>query len=207
MKKLLSILMIALMAISMTFVACKKDDPDNPGSGGGSSYVIEAKDIRFADGAGIANVKGYMTSASLATAKFSNNGFKLSAPKTVQDKYLTDNWEGPVMGELELIATDGQNNEIGQCYKFGGSEGNTYWAGWYYYVKAAYSDEDITLKKGWNEIFWICDWNTDQLLEVATKEPAGTFWVFDDGSKKSNQKAIFQKLQNLNEAKTLNFKF
>jgi hypothetical protein len=169
------------------------------------NYVIEAYDVKLTEGAGIANVKGYMEGDNegsiLATAKFSGNGFKLEVPETVQDKYL-DDWGGPIMGELWIIATDSGGNEIGECYKYGMSEGEAYWAGWYYYVKADYKDDYITLKKGWNQIFWIWDWDWNDYA-VTTDEPAGTVWIFDDGSKKSGNQAIYQKLQNLKKRKNL----
>jgi hypothetical protein len=178
--------------------------PPPPPPGGG--YVIEAKNVQFADGAGIANVNAYMggeeASNILATAKFSNNSFKLNLPETVQDKFLKD-WGGPVMGELWPVATDAGNNIIGQFYKFGVSEGEAYWGGWYYYVKAAYQDDYISLKKGWNQIFWVYDINTNELKGYTTSEPAGTVWVFNNGGKKAGNQAIHQKLQNIKGRKGL----
>jgi hypothetical protein len=171
-------------------------------------YVIEAYYVKLTEEADIANVIGYMEGEDdgdiLAAAAFYDNGFELTLPGIVKDEYLTEMSEGFFMGELWILAFDYEDSQIGEIFKFGASEGEAYWMGWHYYAKSNYQDQYVTLKKGWNEIFWVFDWDTEEQLYYTTEEPAGTDWVFYDGEgKKSGNQAIYQKLQNLKKRKGL----
>ena len=171
---------------------------------------VIATNVLFADEAGVASVKcvmgGNSAPITLATAQFSNKGFKLTLPATVDDKYLSSDWgvEGLVMGQLDIMALNAGGGEIGTCYKFGVAEGQGYWGGWYYYVKNEYKDNasGFVLKKGWNLMFWVYDMN-NKPLGVTTEEFTGTQWVFQAKGKSSSQNAIYQKLLNNKEWKIL----
>jgi hypothetical protein len=167
MKKI-NLLMIALMAISMAFFACKKDDDkDTPGGGGGGGeeetfYVIDAVNVQGAN-SNIVTVKASVlvndVSKSIASADFSNGSFKLSLPNKI---------DGVTEPYLEIFGYDNEGTEIGvfTCFPNNSEQFaicNYYYSPTdnYYSHRSSLKIDDFTrilitecaYKKGWNAVY------------------------------------------------------
>ena len=180
---------VAVLFVSAVITSCDKDD-DGPSTStvsgafdvkleGGSAYnnvIDEVKLIGWAENTGSEIV--------LATAKYSNGGFKIDLPATppssilcpiaetftdggkVNESVKISNTSAKVAEDVQLYAYDADGDRIGgiYCYK---EAGNTFVG-----MTLAYSDSDVTvtgkettewgsitynmsLKKGWNQAFYI----------------------------------------------------
>jgi hypothetical protein len=161
-------MMIAMMAISMTFVACKKDDKssDNPGPGPDpdpdpNGYVIEAKDVQNSNSS-ISTVEAELLILEKTyTAVYSNNGFKLVLPTEIEGEPYIDFYP------LFLSALNKDGDKIGDISCRGEKDNSLYFLDYTYAVnnvhyEDSYEDEEewdgytvvfITncdYKKGWN---------------------------------------------------------
>jgi hypothetical protein len=89
-RQFLSLVTAALIVMA-AFVSCKKD---NSGGGDGNSFVIEATNV-IGGNSDIDTVKAAISEDyALASDKYQNNGFKLTLPATVPEKYLINITDG-----------------------------------------------------------------------------------------------------------------
>jgi len=190
--------MLALMAISMAFVACNKESNDDSG------YVIDAKNVvGMTDNIATVNA-GCMYNITapyeyevgvIATAEFKDQGFELLLPKIFENKYLI---KPPV--EESIVVSD-PNAKISSgillsAYNMGGAEiGNFFLSGKnnnatvtvsYIYADRNFSmkgnsdnsqskvEINCSLKRGWNMMYAIVIVNEDNGIVnalITTKEP------------------------------------
>lgn len=178
-------------------VKVSNDAPPPPPPPNG--YEIKGTDVEGADGYGLTAVLGFLLDddyTTVGTGTFSNNSFKLTVLKTIEDKYLEP--IGSVKGaELGISGMVG-GNEIGSIYLYDegnyGEHGYLYVYGSYLYVNGDFNG----LKKGWNLIFNAYNDPTpsDDSWVLWSQSCPDAYWTFEEwGSKKS---AIHHKLQNLN---------
>ena len=219
MKKSLTSLMIALMAIAL-FSSCKKDDDsENPS-------VMSAQNV-INSNSDIVTVKAMMWSEItddpeiIATTSYNNNGFKLTL-KTPPESCLykiTDEFEleygidisdpNAKVGDAFAIAFDNSGEEIGEFYQMGMN--TRYYAG----ARYVYADRNFTMKgkveddgydyveefncsfkKCWNILYFL-ESNFENYSLVSTQKPSEVAleWIFEDYKCcKSNQhQSLFQK--------------
>jgi hypothetical protein len=156
MKKLLSLLTIALVAIAMAFVGCKKDDKNDDGGGGNgggngggggggggtSGVVIEANSIEgmSSNVAKIAAQIVYLEDTSekwytLASANY-NNGFKLTLPNSFPEEHMIELKNSDAkQGIFLLCALDNNGNQIGTISLCDGSDHINYYEDYTYVTK------------------------------------------------------------------------
>ena len=220
MKKILTSVMIALMAITL-FSACKKDD-DSTGND-----VMSAKNVinSIPD---IASVKAVMDDSAIedelviATTLYQNNGFKLSLktpPATClyEARYSFDSEYDVIisdpnakMGFVWANAFDNKDEEIGDFYYWGMNtrtyvEANYVYADRNFTVKGKIEDDEYdyfeefncSLKKGWNIIYWI---EKEDCCLISTQKPSDITmeWAFEGYFCKSNQhQNLFKMCENM----------
>ena len=190
------------MAISMAFVACKKDPKDDPNDGPG--YVVEAKNVdesvsSIANAAAIKESDVFETNPDcIVKGKYKNAGFKLTLPNVLADKYLSNSYpDSPdtKFESIEIIALDAKNKNIGQ-FSYGSEVVNgvavvisyvyhnadyhcqeSY--SWEYNGDTWQSEINCNFKKGWNKGYTTIDYNTNE-TKTTLQEPAGfTYsWMF-----------------------------
>jgi hypothetical protein len=164
-KQFLS-LVTAIFMLMVAFSSCKKD------SKYGNPFVIDATDVENGN-PNIATVKtvAYECDYVLASGEYQNNGFKLTLPTTVPEKYiynivytLADDFEGTIsdrkatIGSSEIIACDSDGNDIG-WFEMADKENSIRTI--YMYVDRNvtikgfdYDTEfDCSFKKGWNILY------------------------------------------------------
>jgi len=195
MKKTLNYLVIAVFAISAAFMSCDKNkDDDNNGNGNGNgntgnSFVIEAKDVIGGHGSYNDIVTVRLYNLYRVSAKFENNGFKLTLPALESDELVIITQRGSLLfeGSLESLtisdreakiktvfveAYNAENNLIGYIHQLNGSDGNI--IVYYSYLdsdvtikgEANGADFDLSFKKGWN--MWYIGNN-----RLTTQKPSG----------------------------------
>ena len=168
--------MIAIVAISMAFVACKKDEVD-------SSRVIDAKSV-FSSvefnsvKALLPELGGSVT--TLSTANYKNNSFKLTLPKTVSEDALA----GDVNGKLGIISFGAfRDNMVGALYLVDNAKKiqvSYIYANKDFKVNATFIDEENpeAAPQNWNCSF-VKGWNMVYLkvrageVDVTTTKPSG----------------------------------
>jgi hypothetical protein len=216
MKKLLSLLMIVLMAIAMAFVGCKKDDKNDGGGSGGNGgggnggggggggggttggYPVEATNVQ-GDNGDITKVEAWINNFKSSTVDYNNHGFKVSLPSTVADKDLDQYGEA----DANFCAINKDGNKLGYFYYSG--ENDAIYADYTYtYTNEAYDDKgdyevtlngktyllkvDMSMKKGWNIVYFGANKTEGYLFSYSTK-PALTYaWIFDAGNNKAPKK-------------------
>ena len=193
------------MAISVAFVACKKDSKkDEPKEKTG--YVIEAKDVDGFSLNNIANVAAVDdldifedNPAYIAKDKFQGAGFKLYLPFVLPDKDLHILFPDSLNIKykyIELIALDAKNKNIG-LFSYSSDEVDkiTTLVNFAYYdvnyqTKYSFSyvnsqgitwhsETDCDYKKGWNIEYFTINYNTHE-NKTTTVSPAGISysWTF-----------------------------
>jgi len=202
MKKLVNLSFLAVMAISMAFVACKKDPKDDPKDGPG--YVIEAKNVDGFIGniANVAAIKGSDVFVEnpdcIVKGKFQSSGFKLTLPNVLADKYLSGFYtDAPDIKyqSIEFIALDANGKNFG-LFSYGSEvvDGFTVLIS-YIYHNADYhyqrsftfesggitwqSEINCKYKKGWNKEYFTLNYNTNE-AKTTLQEPSGVSysWMF-----------------------------
>ena len=204
MKKHLNSLMIVLMAVTMIFFACKKE-PDTPVS------VIKAKDV-INGNSDIVTVKAVMEhnvtwdEEVVATGSYEKNGFALTLPKEVPDKYLSE--VGDEVFEFEeWVTISDPKAKVGVAW-FNAYNKNDKEIGYFYYLGIStkyyvdamyiYSDRNFTVKgkfeeknyseevdcsfkKGWNIVYMIeGTFEEKYMFTTKNKTDVKMEWVFDD---------------------------
>ena len=168
--------MIALMAIGMAFVACKKDDVD-------SSRVIDAKNV-FSS-VNISSVEARLAKptggvVNLATADYKNASFKLTLPKTVSEDALA----GDASGKLGIITIDAfYGNMVGSLFLVDATKNiqvSYIYANKDFKVNDTFVDEEnpeegeqiwnCSFKKGWNMVYAQISKNE---VTINTTQPSG----------------------------------
>jgi len=203
MKKLIQLSFLAIMAISMAFVACKKDSKkDDPTEKTG--YIVEAKNVDESISS-IANVAAIDAldvfkdnPACIAKDKFQGSGFKLFLPFVLADKDLTVLYPDSLnikYKKIAIIALTNKNENIGlfSCSSEEVDRVTTLIS--YVYYGENYQDQrsfsyvsqgitwnseiDCNYKKGWNIEYFTIDYNTYK-NKTATQAPAGVSysWMF-----------------------------
>ena len=202
MKKLVNLSFLAVMAISMAFVACKKDPKDDPKDGPG--YVIEAKNVEDSidDIANVAAIKGLDVFEAnpdcIAKGKFQSSGFKLTLPNVLADKYLSGSYpDSPETKyeSIEIIALNTNGKNIG-LFSYGSDVvgGSTVLINYVYHNadylcqrSFSYEYQGITwqceincnYKKGWNKEYFTINYNTNE-TKTTLQQPSGVSysWMF-----------------------------
>ena len=212
MKKYNLYLIAAILFVSAAIVSCDKDDDDD--DGGLSTSTVGTIDAKVENGNAfndlIDEVKlvtlGNSGVVVLATAKFSNGGFKIGLPETVPSNVLRSfDEQGGVDEDLEvsnmnvkttftsLFAYDEDGDWIGGFFYF--KEDATTFVG----MQLVYADGDVNitgettdedgtetwsvyLKKGWNQMFFIDkEWPNDKWESTSTTtSQSGLKWYFSD---------------------------
>ena len=158
-KQWLSMLFIAALVLSATFTSCDKDDED-----GGTIDKITATVE------GGAKYNGVISKVKLgldiddeivviATGDWSNGGFTIELPKTVDAKYL-EPFSGNVKVSGPIVAGFDEDDEFVTIFVCGKKENGPPLpypdVNYYYRAYYIYSDSDLnvsdefSLKKGWN---------------------------------------------------------
>ena len=200
MKRILISLILTLMVVVTTFVACKKESSDD-------YFVVDVQNV-LGETEGITTVKATITynipatdeweTVTLSTAEFHDNGFIMQLPSTLQRKYLEKvnlpNW-------IEVSDTNAKTSQNISFSANNSSEtmGNFWLKGGdnYTWIDARYiyADRDFTLKgninifewnctftKGWNIMYYVDSLNDHTFTSVliTTQKPADTpvSWVF-----------------------------
>ena len=209
MKKYNLYLIAAIVFVSAAIASCNKDKDD--GDNGLSTSTVTTIDATVEGGDALNDlidevrlVGSFGERAVLATAKFSNGGFKIDLPKTLPSNVL-ESIEGRLQDGVnvsnknvkwtrtDMRAYDKDDNLIGRLY-YSKSDENT-WV----YVDFIYSDGDcnitgnvldekgiipvtysVSLKKGWNQMFNITNglFNDEQEQISTTTIQSGLKWVF-----------------------------
>ncbi|MCL2073992.1 MAG: hypothetical protein FWH18_08730 [Marinilabiliaceae bacterium] len=156
-----------------------------------------------------------------AKGKYSNGGFTIELPSSVNSLYLLEiffgnDWQGNFtvsdpsakIGELNLLATDADGKYLGNfSYSYSDvRETSTSFSSKWIYLSFIYADKDvsangsfssqsslleyggslnISLKKGWNEVFFVFDSSYDYTTEyetifqtITTTRKSGLEWGF-----------------------------
>ena len=191
--------MIAMMAVALGLSGCSKsdkinEDEDEQGNGnnGGntSGFVIEAKNVASSS-TSVVNVVAEMYSTQKYTAKYSNNGFKLTLPASITG--LPDGRH-----TISIWGLD-KNGDIVGAFEYQGEKGEySYTVNYSYATKnMVYEDEDnyefqgytmsvtynCNLKKGWNIEYTRCitdEGNKTRTYYESTEKPSGVnfAWKF-----------------------------
>jgi len=203
MKKLFYLFMIALMAISMTFVACKKDGnnekPIDKPDEKETFYVIEAIDVQEGSSS-ITTVKALVlvddVYKSIASANYSNNAFKLELPDKI------DAISNPL---LKISGYNNENMEIGSFLCI--SDNNENFLSYYYsgsnyvhYSNTIHKFGDILFtkiyecdyKKGWNIQYTMYEIDADNstyTITTTTTKPSNVnfIWSFFNNDDKTSE--------------------
>ena len=217
MKKILTSVMIALMAITL-FSACDKEkDSKN------DSSVITAKNV-INSTSDIVSAKAVIydyNTVILATAPYQNDGFKLTL-KTPPASCLYSAGDDPEpevvisdpkakMCDVRIAAFDNTDEEMGEFYCWG-ADTRTYAAANYVYadrnftIKGKIIDEDeylgeynCSFKKGWNIIYMVAQIHEGSFL-ISTQKPSGLAmeWELENIYLKSNQhQNLFKMCENV----------
>ena len=206
---------VAVLFVSAVITSCSKDD-DGPST----STISGALDVKVEGGSAFNNIIdevkliGYnpdtYSEVVLATAKYSDGGFKIDLPETpssgilqpvanlfadggdVSESVKISNTSAKA-ADVYLYAYDADGDEIGSiyCYK---ETGNLYVA-----LELIYADSDVTitgsetyewgtttfsasLKKGWNQAYYVEKEVSEEKWEdsFTTTPQSGLKWVFDD---------------------------
>jgi len=214
MKKLFSLLFVALMAISLAFVGCRKDTGGggkNDGGGGEATTFtkIEATNVEAYNTSNLSAIDeayaiiyddGSDAYKIIKSGKFSNKSFTLEFPATVTDflykvsamNGLTPSDKDALFVMAWLEANDKDGNYIGDFGHYGLTKENQI-AEFYIYLDrdcnvSGTDGEGFTWnasgKKGWNKLY--IDANAKK---VTSSQPSGYEWhwvYFQDGVEKSN---------------------
>ena len=211
-KVVLNYLVIAAFAVLAAFTSCNKDGDENVGSvidkitanvEGGAKYNGVITKVKL--GTGNRDEKEEV----LATGNWSNGGFTIELPKTVDAKYLEpmfdeDNIPPTVtisnkdakFCETWIIGYDKDDKYVdGFIYGNKNKEVNThYWAEYIYAdsdinISGTYEDRvlSISLKKGWNVTYTTMSCKREDEITRCTMERflsttvSGMKWYCDDG--------------------------
>ena len=207
MKKIINFLFVTIMSMTLAFVACNKDDTStssNSNSNNNGIFVIEAKDVLIhgnADNlASVGIIYDEKDPVIIATAEYKNRGFKLTLPKTIEDKYLF-----PISSWFETGIVSDEKTKIQQIIpgKILGFDNQGYdfeknYVGYFDFRNSGcglaaflYVDRNCTVtgegdmdgiptkydckfNKGWNTLYIISCWDDDGY--VTTKKPSDWNW-------------------------------
>lgn len=204
------IYLTAILAISMIFAACKKNDSGDNTNNNTAQFIIEATNVLDAI-SDIATAKAHFTYSDedfdvLATAKYENGKFQLTLPNTMESRYLHyaadshnfyEEWVSDIeakttlIGMLGIYAYDKMGDVIGIFYCAGENSSTSCHA---YYVYAdrkftitgteGYEIVNCTFNKGWNIVYCCCINDDDELSTTTTQKPAGITmkWHYEDSS-------------------------
>ena len=180
--------MIALVAISIAFVACKKENKDDSG------YVIEVKNVQNTSD-GINYVEAQLTSKVLDDSKYANGAFKLNLPETVSNDLLKSGSSDGLFGWIDIVALNKQKKTMGE---FSYQDGNKNVRAHYAYAnndfKFEYTNEQGTAPQIWNCSF-VKGWNviyaeeTENEMRISTTKPSGINlkWYFFSNTESKSQ--------------------
>jgi len=195
----------ATLVFSAAIMSCNKDDDNNglstspvtsitasvDGGNALNNLIDEVKLITW-------NPYDYDDPIELASAKFTNGGFKIDLPETVSPDALDILPFNPsinisdksvkVVSYTNTIAVDEDGERIGvfECYK---EDGKTWVAMGLWYADGdvtitgkettqwGITNFNISLKKGWNQVFFIED-ETSWEETITTTTQSGLKWVF-----------------------------
>lgn len=142
----------------------------------------------------------------IATGKYQNNGFRITLPPVIDNKYLYlfseefegENWikisdPNAKVGGMWLSAYNNKDKEIGYFYLFGLStrysvdaiylyaDRNFTVTGRYEYPCGEYEEYNCSFKKGWNILYFVEE-NFNYNFTVTTQKPTGVDieWIFDE---------------------------
>ena len=220
MKKILTSVMIALMAITL-FSACNKEkDSKN------DSSVITAKNVMNSNSE-IVSVKAVLYDENtdeevvLATSPYQNNGFKLTLktpPASCMYGIDEEIEPGVVVSDpnakvcnVEIAAFDNADEEMGGFYYWGANtrtfvEANYLYADRNFTIKGKIMDEDeylgdynCSFKKGWNIIYMVAQ-TAEETVLISTQKPSDITmeWAFEGYFCKSNQhQNLFKMCENM----------
>jgi len=175
--------MIALMAISMAFVACKKDDKEDSG------YVIEVKNVQYTSD-DINYVEAQLASKVLDDSKYADGDFKLNLPETVSNDLLHNGSINGAFGWIDIFAFNKEKKVIGEfSYQDGSKNVRAYYTYANNDFKFEYTNEyqsgeetkkniwNCTFEKGWNIMYAEIKGNETMLT---TQKPSGVSlkWYF-----------------------------
>jgi len=201
MKKTIFYFLTVIVTVSMLLNSCNKD-VDNP-----SEITATGIDTQ---GDAIVTVKAMMTCVNgadfvyeeVASAKFENGCFKISFPKSVDNKYLSPlDIEGASnpdakMGSVILYAFDAANNKIG-TFSYENNQNDTVTRVFYAYINAKCKikskqesgnqviEYDVSLAKGWNILYYVE--TTERSAKkgaLTTQKPKGVTlrWVYQSSN-------------------------
>jgi len=188
MKRNLICFMIALMATSMAFVSCNKDNKDDSG------YLIEVKNVQNTND-DINQVKAQLASEVLVDSKYDDGAFTLNLPKTVSNALLKNGSNDGLFGLIEIVALNKQKKMIGE---FSYQDGNKSVRAYYTYANNNFNFEytnkqetvpqiwNCSFTKGWNIIY--AEFKEDETI-LTTQKPSGVNlkWYFFPNKKGNSQ--------------------
>ena len=181
--------MAAVVLLSVSFTACKKNE--DSGSGGGyqiTAYVENGI-------SSIATVKALLDGTTLATAKYSNDSFSISLPVPGSQhlEEIEDGFNGCFLDGF--YAYDGSGNMLGLIL-YGKMEGDFMTLGEYVYADSDFefhgSEDGVTVdvsgKKGWNLFYMISDDPDFETGTLTTQKQSNMLWIFASGSSVASSK-------------------
>jgi len=143
--------MTAAMVLMAAFASCKKDSSDDSGNPD-NSFIINATNV-INTVSNISTVKAVMydynngNEYTVASCKYENNGFTLTLPGTVPEKYINgiseENFEGTIsdpkakIGGIRIYACDFQGKTMGDFF---------YMSDNFYFILYYYADRDVTIQ-------------------------------------------------------------
>ncbi|MDR2679912.1 MAG: hypothetical protein LBC47_03790 [Tannerella sp.] len=179
-----SLFMAAIVLLSVSFVACNKDDDDKNPNG----YKITAQVVN--GNSDVAAVKAILDGDVLAGADFdtSTYGFTILLPDP-DEYYLEElgfaDGEGCVLDGF--LAYDKKGKTIGQFGYAVAQSSDAGYLGMFVYTTEDFKvtgtaegvDVNISGKKGWNIVYGYFDFD-GEIIALTSQRPNGMMWIYID---------------------------
>jgi hypothetical protein len=191
-----SLFTVAIVLLSVSFVACEKDDEEKGKNSSGYKITAQVEN----GNSSVATVKAILDEDVLAEADYdtSEDEFTIFLPDPDED-YLeelefTDDGEGCILDGFSAHNSKGKT--IGQFAYGAAQSSELVYLGLFLYTtedfKMIDTEEDVNIscKEGWNIIYSSFD-SDGEIVALTTKKPSGMIWVFVDDTSLRKQSGSF----------------